>query len=293
MTSAFIRLSMLCMAIAAPAAMAASRCPLIRPAGLSPQQVDGIVAGTYAAWLHQPVGQVDTRQTIARLDGTDNATLTYSFATADISSTLGFDAVELFYDAARAKAAKEPSDLMSIAELQALARQAYARGHDEAPPKADPSAEYAVGGLAVRAPSSPAGDWRLTHCGASDVTFVQRSEEGDFAASLRSASMSRYTSDAAFLAEVGKGLQGRMPPQFKLRPWQPALVKGTRAPCADAALQGDDPVRDVTLFLRVRVCYLRPDNPNTWFVLFSETLPAGRGVDTAAAEAFVGATSPK
>ena len=291
--TSLIRLWMLCLALAAPAAMAASKCPFIRPAGLSAQQVDSVVAGSYAQWLHKPAGDVDTRKTLKTLDGTDNAILTYSFGTLAIAQTLGFDAVKLFSDAAEAKGAKQPFDSMSIAEFQGLARTAYAQGRDEPPPMADDKTEYAVGGLAVRVPSTPAGDWRLIQCGADGVTFLRSTGVGNFAASLRDGSLSPYVSDAALLKEVANGLQGRIPPQFKVRPFLPTIVKGTSAPCADAALNADDAANGATLYLRVRICYLKRDNPNTWFVLFSETLPPGQRVDAAAAEAFIAATSPK
>lgn len=293
MRNSLLRLCMLGLALAAPAAMAASTCPFIRPAGLSPLQVDAVVVDAYAEWLHRSAAGLDTSKTIKALDGTDNANLTYMFGTLTVGQALGFDSARRFYDAAVAKGSKQPLDSMSIAELQALARKAYSEGHDEPPPVADANVEYAVSRLPVRVPSTPLGDWRLTHCGADDVTFLRRGSDGNFAASLRDASMSPYTSDAEFLKEITNGLQGRMPPQFKVRPWQPTLVKGTSAPCADAALNGDDAANGTTLYLRVRICYLRRDNPNAWFVLFSETMPPGQHVVTAPAEAFIAATSPK
>ena len=179
MRTSLLRLCMLGLALAAPAAMAASTCPFIRPAGLSPQQVDGVVVGSYAQMLHKPASQIDTGKTFKALDGTDNASLTYSFETIDISRALGFDAVKLFYDAAKAKGAKEPYDSMSIAELQGLARRAYAQGQDGPPPVADAKTEYAVAGVGVRAPWTPAGDWRLTQCGGDGVTFLSRTSGGN------------------------------------------------------------------------------------------------------------------
>ena len=293
MTISRLRLWILCIAVVAPTAMAATRCPVIRPPGLTSQQVDAVVAGTFAQFVRKPVAGLDTSRTVKALDGTDNATLTYSFATLDVGSKLGFDAVKVFYDAAAAKGAKQPFDSLSIAELQALARTQYAQGKDEPPPAADVDARYVVTGLPVRVPSMPAGDWLLRHCGADDVTFTRRSNSGIVAASVRVTSLSPFFSDADFLREVATGLQAQMPARFKTRPWQPTIVKGTSVPCADAAMNGDEAASGTTLYLRVRICHLSHDNPNAWAVLFSETLAPGQLVDTASGEAFIADTSPK
>ena len=288
-----LRCWLICLAFVVPAAMAASRCPLIRPAGLSPQQVDAVVADTYARWLRKPVAGLDTSRTYQALDGTDTAVVTYVLATTALSESLGVDLAKAFSDAAQAKGAKQPLDSLPLAELQALARESYAKGQDGPPPTATPGVDYAVFGLPVQVPSAPAGDWRLVRCGQEDVTFVQRRADGIVAASLRNVSLGPYVSDADFLKELEAAMRTMVAPGYKVRPWTPTIVAATSRHCADAAVTADEAGSGAQYYLRLRACYVKPDRSNTQLMLYSRMATAGNAIDPAPAEDFIRATSPK
>jgi len=92
-------------------AEAASRCPLIRPPGLSPQQVDAVVLGKASESLRRQLSASELSRPFKDLDGTENAILTYSFTALAIGETLGFESIRFFATAAKTRGVVQRSKL--------------------------------------------------------------------------------------------------------------------------------------------------------------------------------------
>jgi hypothetical protein len=283
----------LILCLVAPVALAATTCPLIRPAGLTPSQVDEVVVSDYARWLRKPASAIELARPFKPQDGSANEPVDFLLATQAIVVDLGVDFGKDVFDAARAQGPATPDESVTIAQIQAIARAAYAQGSDGPPPAAAPGVDYAVVKVPVHVPAAPAGDWRLVRCGHDDVTFRMERADGVFAASLRNASLRPFTSDAAFLQDAQDAFGSQLPAGFQPRPWKFAMVAGTARRCADATQVADNAQAGTSYLLRVRVCALAPNNPNTHVLLFSQMAARGQAVDATAAEAFIAATSPK
>jgi hypothetical protein len=272
-------------------AHAADECPLIRPPGLSAQQVDAAVLAIYAQALRTDPRKIDTDKTVKSLDGTENAILTYSFATLSVGEALGFDAVRAFFDAAKAKGGAQPFDTLSMAEIQSLARAAYERGVDSEPPLAKAEAMYKVHSLRVR-PPQPVGDWRLVQCGGEYVAFRRQSPTGTSTAGVRVAALPRYSSESSFLGLVSSMLSTSVPTGYVARPWKPVAVASPEAPCADANVVAE--ASDGTpMFVRSRICYASPGANFGYSIMFVHRAVKGGEAPGSEAEAFVRSVGAK
>ena len=268
-------------AVSAPAFP--GQCPFIRPPGLSPQQVDSVVLGAYAQALRVAPDSLTLSKTLKVLDGTENAILTYSFATLAVGETLGFDAVRTFFDAAKAKGAAQPFDSLPMSEILALARTEYAKGVDSEPPVAVPDMEFKVHDVIVR-PPEPAEGWSLMRCAAEQVAFRRQSGASMSTAAVRAAVLPKYTSSKDFLAQVKSMLTLAVPPGFEVGSWQPTSFAAS-VPCADARFTASSSVR--TLFFRARICYASPEANFGYAWLYSVNGNVGMEAPSAEAEEFV------
>jgi len=277
------------LATASLPALASSECPFIRPPGLSEEEVSALVTNIYAQALQRSAEGLDHSKTIKALDGTENAILTYSFASSEVGETLGFDAIRTFYDAAVVRGGDQPFDTLTLSELQALARAAYSSGADSLPPDAEEDKSYKVHSVIVRAPS-PATGWRVVQCGGDKVTFQRVDQKSQSTAGVRIASLPPFDSDAAFLNSVSALLPSVIPSGYDIQPWRPTRAK-TEARCADGTLVGK--AASGAIFLRARICYenLRANfGSATLFMQVSQQLDEAPVVE---AEEFVTGASPK
>jgi hypothetical protein len=266
---------------------AAQDCPLIRPPGLSVDQVNSVVTNIFAQALRRPPQSLDPTNTIKTLDGTENASLAYLFASTSVGESLGFDALAEFREATKAKGGRNPIETLTLTELQALARAAYQRGTDSPPPEAQENLSYRVHTLSVSTPS-PAQGWRLLQCGRERVTFQRRTETSQSTASVRFASLPRFESDAALVALASKLIPSVLPPALQAQPWQPQRAR-TDAPCADATITGQIPSGSV--FLRAWICYEDTTASFGYATLFLHLAEASAQSPSAQAEEFVAGNS--
>jgi hypothetical protein len=272
------------------ASHASQDCPLIRPVGLSTQQIDAVVVNTFAQALRRPPQSLDASKTIKTLDGTDNANLTYSFAALSIGESLGFDAIRTFYDAAKAKGGNQPFDTLTLGELQSLSRSVYLQGTDSVPPEAVEGKAYTVHSVKVQAPS-PSQGWRVVQCGSDRVIFQRQTPTGLSTAGTRVADLPPFESESGFLTKVSALLSSAVPRDFRVQPWLPKRVPDTSVPCVDAMLTGAGSTG--TLFLRARICYADKGASFGYATLYNHISQQGDELPRALAESFVVSASPK
>jgi hypothetical protein len=273
-------------------AWAQTECPFIRPPGLTPDQVNSVVATMVANALKRHPQSLGVSKTIKRLDDTDSAIMNYAFVVVSISEALGFDAGRSFFDAAKAKGASQPFDSLSVSEIQEISRAAYAKGKDGPPPPASADAEYLVHRLRVRAPQPTAG-WLLVRCGGDDVTF-QRSMPAQSAtstASVRVASMPPFKDSQTFVAAAKVLLAQAVPAGYQIKSSEVSLVEGTTMPCADASVQSES--SSLSVALQARFCYASKGAAFDYATLFAHA--SNQSVKPPSEEAllFVRAASPK
>jgi len=275
-------------------AQVTARCPLIRPPALAADQVDAIVAQKVAGQLERAPQALVAAQTFRKLDGSDDASTNFDFASVAIAESLGFDAPAAYRAAAKARGSEQPSEVLTLADMQEIARKAYLAGHDGPPPAVPAGVAYRLrAGLTVHAPV-PAEGWQVQHCASDQVAF-RRSEDGHppfETATARLVAVPRWTDEAAFEKTVRTTLQSTTA-GMDVRSTTLAPVAGTAVPCVDlrvAALANGMP-----LGLRGRVCYAARDAAFAYITLFSRL--GGDGLATpagiAAADAFVAGASPR
>lgn len=284
------------------------RCPFVRPPGLAAEQVDAVVLQNVVELLQRPPDAIDRTKPFDVVDGTDSASLDYALAARAIGEALGFDATATFAETAQARDgphadtsagamppshAGAPHERLSVADMQAAARKAYAAGQDGPPPAAIVGAAYRIEGLAVHTPV-PAAGWVILQCGAEHVTFQQGSRASLplSVATARLTTVPAYTDDAAFekflRATVAASLPGLQVERVDVK-----IAEGSKLPCADvrvaATLQGE------AYGLRQRVCYAGRDASFAYLTVFSRLGDAGLAPPAAlaSAEGFVIGASPK
>jgi hypothetical protein len=286
--------AVLALAAVAARAQVTAECPLIRPPGLGAGQVDALVAQKVAAQLQQAPDTIDPAHTFHKQDGTDNAASDFLLAAVAIGEALGFDALAAYRAAAKARGSEQMSEVLTIADMQALARTAYAAGHDGPPPEVPAGVAYRLrAGLTVHAPA-PADGWQVVNCGSDHVAF-RRSEGGRpplETAMTRVVSVPAWESDQAFEKTVRQTLEASM---TGIEPQSTALARaaGTSTPCIDlrvAAVASGQP-----LGLRGRVCYTSRESTLAYITLFSRLGDGGLATTAriAEADAYVAGASPK
>ena len=267
------------------------RCPLIRPPGLAAEQVDVAVMQNLAEELQRPPDAIDRAKTLEAIVGAGDAQASFASVTLAIGEALGVDAETAFAQAAHD--GKPAWESLTIAQLQAAARNAYLAGHDGPPPAAVVGAAYRLHDVAVKSPA-PAAGWVVLHCGDEQVTF-QRGTRADMPLSIATARISGvppYTDDTAFekylRATVASSLPGLAIQRIDVQ-----LVAGSRMPCADVRVAGT--LQDEDYGLRQRVCYVARDSRYAYVAMSSRLGDGGLAplAALATADAFVVGASPK
>jgi hypothetical protein len=272
------------------AAQATIRCPFIRPPGLAAEQVDAAVLQEVAQVLqHAPEG-LDRDKSLRKLHDAPDVGERFAAMAQGVGETLGFDAAARFEAAARAQGGAKPEDALSVAQLQEIARKAYAAGKDQPPPAALAGAAYPLEGLAVKTPV-PATGWSLLRCTGEQVLF-QRRDAALSTALVTLAAVPPFDDKAAFEQRVRDAIRGGLPPGLAVDTMKVVVVDGEKAPCANALVTGS--VRGAAFGMLERVCYLGPDAPFAWNTVFSRL---GDGFELPSAikeaDAFVAGASPK
>lgn len=228
-------------------------CPLIRPSGLTPGQVDAVVLGRVAQAVQQAPDDLDTRRTLLALVPPEEAERLYGYAALAIGEALGFDAWPLFRQLARAQGSDSPHQVLSIAAMQAAARAAYAAAPEAAPPAARPGERYRLDGVQVAAPTLDER-WHLMRCGHDQVAWWRRGDADDesVTAVLRITAFPPWSGPAAFAEHLREALLGTVPVGYAVRSLTVEPLADSRQPCAEARLvarSGHLPWR-----LRARFC---------------------------------------
>lgn len=281
------------LALAAPGAPAATACPLIRPAGLTPQRVDDAVAMLYAQGLHEPLRKLAITRSFKSQHAGDEELADYEEATRTVGEALGFDAREAFAQAARAQGSGRPDESLTIAELQALARSTYAQGPDAPAPAASSGVSYVVSGIPVQVPETPAQGWMLVRCSHRDVTFMRLGDGRFFAASLRRLTANVSDEEEVFLQDIEAALRFRLPASARPRTWKVVADAAGRGNCTEASVDLRPKGHGGSFLLRSRVCAAVAGRPQGYAILYGQYAPAGADLDTRAAEDFISATAPK
>ena len=179
---------------------AAEPCPLIRPAGLSPAQVDQVVLSKLAETLTLDSTKIDRAQTIKVLDRSENMLLHYAGFVVSVGETLGFDSAAAFYARAKQKGSGQPTEVLSIEEYLTLSRQAYGGEKDQSPPQAAEGTSYELHQVIVRPPAPPNG-WLILRCMSDQILFQRRSDSaGTSTAVARILSLPPFRSEVDFTA---------------------------------------------------------------------------------------------
>lgn len=277
------------MAVLSSTSMAAE-CPLIRPPGLTPRQVDAVVVGTYSQALRTRPESLNPSKTLKALDGTENAILTYSFATNTLGETLGFDAGRRFFDAAKVKGAMQPFDSLTISEIMALARAEYAKGVDSSPPLVAPGMEFKVHNIAVR-PPEPVQGWKLIRCGSENVVFQRQAGSGAIStAAVRVTALPPYKSNIEFLELVKSMWTAAIPAGLDAGNWQP-IAAPSGIPCADTRFTASSSSRK--MYVRGKVCYASAESTFGYATFYGSSGLAESDIPPAEGDTFVSRNSPR
>jgi hypothetical protein len=275
-------------------AQVTAECPLIRPPGLAADQVEAIVAQKVGAQIERPPEALVANQTFHKQDGTDNASTDFAYASIAIAQALGFDAPAAYRAAAKARGSEQPSEVLTLADMQEIARKAYLEGHDGPPPALPAGVAYRLrAGLTVHTPAPPDG-WQVQRCASDQVAF-RRSEDGRpplETAMARLVGVPRWTNEEAFEKTVRATVEATTA-GMDVRATTLAPVAGTSVPCVDlrvTAVASGQP-----LGLRGRVCYAARDAEFAYLTLFSrlgdDALSSPAAI--AQADAFIAGASPK
>lgn len=230
----------------------AEECPFIRPVGLTAAEVDQIVVDGAQRHIGRQLGS-GYRDKTFKLLLNDNPIIEYSMTTLYVSEMLGYDLIKKNWDAAEKRGGR-PENVLTIADMQALAREAYFAGRDSEYPPAG-SAQYQLQGILVGSPK-PTSGWTLTRCGSEvGVWFrkVHPNQSGASTATVSIVDLPAPTTDAQFLSFVRSYLGRTLPPGVSVDSPGAQIAFGTRVPCADFAASGSTANRPYKL--RGRVCY--------------------------------------
>src|SRR5215471_17649312 len=163
---------------AIPAAAAAPiECPLIRPPGLTPEQVDAVVLEDLSRILGRSASEIDRSKSFAQLDPGPDQKLHFALFVVNVSEALGIEDGVAFDGIAKARH-KGDIRALTVQEYLDATRIAYAQGKDGPPPAAIEGARYKLSAtMSVPAPS-PARGWSLVSCRRDQVGFQRVDGEG-------------------------------------------------------------------------------------------------------------------
>ena len=123
--------------VIATAAGAVQECPLIRPPGLTPEQVDAVVLADLSRSIGRLTQDIDRSKSFAQLDQGADTKLHFALFVVSASEALGIEDGVAFHDIAVARHNGD-SMALTVQEFLDASRAAYAKGTDGPPP---PSAE--------------------------------------------------------------------------------------------------------------------------------------------------------
>lgn len=266
--AAAVSITLLGLAAASARAQPITGCPLIRPPGLSPAQVDAVVLARVAQALQRAPADLDTRRDLQSLAPAGQGEALYGFVALAIGEALGFHATPHFRRAARAVGSDQPHQALSIASLQSLAREAYAAGADAAPPAAVPGEFYRLEGVEVAAPTLTTG-WNLMRCGHDQVAWWRRGAADDesVTAVLRVTALPPWTGHDAFVDHLRDALIGTVPAGYVVRTLRVNALMGPARPCAEASLVARK--EHLPWRLRARFCHAGGQAQHGYAALFS------------------------
>ena len=161
----------------AMAAGTVQECPLIRPPGLTPEQVDAVVMEDLSRSVSRVPQDIDRSKSFAQLDQGADTKLHFALFVVSASEALGIEDGVAFHDIAVARHNGD-SMALTVQEFLDASRAAYAKGKDGPPPPAAEGVRYKLSSvMSVPAPS-PARGWTLVACRRDQVGFQRVDGEG-------------------------------------------------------------------------------------------------------------------
>jgi hypothetical protein len=223
-------------------ALAAEQCEPVRPPGLSPQEVEQIVLTRISEAIEIPITRIDTALSVQGLVGTDNALMRYAFVAVYIGDALGIEPGVAFDRAAKAKGKLHPSQSLTIAELQTLAKEDYLSTSDTPYPSVKPDISYKTRRFVASAPSPPNG-WTLIKCHHDQFSFQrQDAKTGEISnASVRNIGFEPFKGKSEFLTQVRTAAKSFSPPNMTIKLVSAEIIDQAGPPCALLEIQGEIP----------------------------------------------------
>lgn len=234
-----IALAILCCVSPQGIATASEQCEAVRPPGLSSQEAEQTVLMKISAALEIPAAKIDVTRSVQDLAGAANAMMRYAIVAVYVSDALGVDAGAAFDKAAKSKGKVHPSQSLTIAELQVLARQSYSSTPDMPYPAVKPDAIYKTRRFVATAPTPPSG-WKLIRCYYNQFAFQrQDAKSGDVSnASVSDVKLEPFNGNAEFLNQVRATAKSVMPPNMTVTLLNAEMLEQPGGPCALLEIQG-------------------------------------------------------
>jgi len=227
-------LSLLSLALCATWTNAASiDCPLLRPPALRPADVDRIVLEVLGKILNRPPRLIDVSKTLQALQDDPNPSAEFAIFMVRMSESLGFEAADVFHEAARKKGGSSAYEALTVADYQSSSRAEYARGRDAPPPAAVEGREYPLYRISIK-PPSPASGWQVMRCVTEQIVF-QRMEPGVGTTSAMASNyeIPEFRDDEAFLEYAKEQTSSAIGKGMAVQSFNIALLPGTAGKCAD------------------------------------------------------------
>jgi hypothetical protein len=223
-------------------AIAVQQCEPVRPPGLSPQEIEQIVLTKISEAIEIPVAKIDKALSIQGLVGANNALMRYAFVAVYIGDALGVEPGIAFDRAAKAKGKSHPSQSLTVAELQALARDDYLSTSDSPYPSLKPDASYKTRRFVASAPSPPDG-WILIKCYHDQFAFQrQDAKTGEISsASVRNIGFEPFKGKSEFLTHVRTAAKSSTPSNMNIKSVSAEVLDQEGPPCALLEIQGEIP----------------------------------------------------
>jgi hypothetical protein len=270
---------------------AAEDCPLIRPSGLSPSDVDQIVIGRLAEGLEVDPARIDRSKTIKALARKDDGLRSYAYFVVSTGESLGFDSAAAFQESARRKGGKPPFESLTVSDFQAISREAYAKGKEMSPPAVKANAEYALFQILVRVPS-PSEGWVVLRCMTDQIVF-QRIEAGtgNSTAMARTLGVQAFATSREFVEYTRNQATDALSKVGKIRSLDVSAVPGSALMCAKVKAELE------TMGLPQRInagyCYSGKKSQLVYAAMFSHFGSGSVERFTTEADAFIAGALPK
>jgi hypothetical protein len=183
-------------------------CPMIRPPGLSPAQVEAVVLSHLSETIGVSKEALNRLKSFDELDPSSDREMHFAYFVVRVSEDLGIDDAAAFYEIAKTRHDGRMSAL-AVQEYLDASRTAYSKGKDEPPPSILEGASYRLGRkMFVRAPS-PARGWYLVACGHAKIAFQRADADGGVStAYVTTLSLPPFVNEAAFKAYAREAVSG-------------------------------------------------------------------------------------